>query len=643
LDLDRHGDKQDGIAAAREGYGWEPERPYVETGGGGLHAYYRCPNSEGGRVKGADLGAGIQIKADGGFVVAPPSRHASGRRYTWADGPEDVPIPPCPEWVVRELRDGKADASRPTLPLDGARILREGERNNGLTRLAGKLRRQGLEQPEIEQALLAANECRCMPPLLDQEVRGIAQSVSRYPTARIPTNLDVRDFGLTDSGNAELLAARYGARLRYDHRDGQWYLWDGHYWTPDLDGSVVVLAQQAARWRGKAAFDLPAESDARTQQIKWAVKSEARNKLRDALALAQANRGLALTGMEWNADPMLLAVPNGVVDLETGKLRDGQPQDLINRCAGVPYAPDAQTFRWDTFLAEVFDGDDELVAFIQRSVGYSLTGDVREHRWFFLHGRGANGKSVLLATLQHVLGGYALSLPFACFETRRGESIPHDLAKLPGRRLAVAAESADGSTFDAAKLKNITGGDRIAARHLYRTFFDFEPTHKLWLAANRKPRVKDTSAGFWRRVLLIPFNRQFTGRDADPELTTKLRAEAEGILAWAVRGAQEWQAMGLTPPATVSAAVQEYRRENDPLAAFLDARCVILPTAHAGATELYEEYRDWAEAEGVAERYIRSQNGLGRELGERFTRHRTKHGTVYHGLGLKANGEGDVG
>jgi len=456
-------------------------------------------------------------------------------------------------------------------------------------------------------------------------------------TARDASKLDVRDFPTTDSGNAELIVALYGQRLRFDHRSGKWFLWGRHAWREDDKARVDLLATKAARRRYKEAMDLPADdehAEARKAHAKWARQSESAYHKAAALKSAGSIPPVALTGEEWNGAPMLMACGNGVIDLRTGELRPGRPEDLITFHSPAAYEPRAECPRWLRFLDEVFCGDKALVAFIQRAVGYTLTAATSEQVWFFLWGRGANGKGVLIGTLQCVFGSYAFTLPFSCFEVRRSEATPNDLAALPGRRLVVAAESGDASTFDSAKLKNLTGEDEIAARFLYHEWFHFKPSFKLWLAANRKPRVRDTTEGFWRRCLLIPFMRQFVGPAADKDLKAKLRAEAPGILRWAVEGAGYWLAMGLKPPECVLTATEAYRADNDELGAFLETACELEAGAETGATELYRAYLLWCGDVGMAAPRRMSQTAFGIEMGERFERQARRKGRVYIGLRL---------
>lgn len=577
---------------------------------------------------GSDALPGIDRKADGGYVVAPPSLHASGRRYRFAaDWPEDMPLAPLPAFALNGSKRGASVATA----APGGRIA-AGSRNGTLTSLAGAMRRRGASRDTIAAALLTENGERCDPPLSESDVSRIAASVSRYEPAEGPDAPG--PFPRTDSGNAELFAHVYGDEVRFDHRRRRWLRWAAHWWESDADGAVQRLAREAARSRYTWAATIE-DLEERKREAGWAIQSESRQKLDAALSLAESLRPIADAGTRWDADPWALAVLNGVVNLRIGELRTGRPADGITQHVPIIYDPDAECPRWEAFLEEVFDGDPEIIDFIHRAVGYSLTGDTSEQVLFLCHGSGANGKSVFLAVLRQIGGAASYNMPWATIELTNRAAIPNDVADLDGRRLVTASETAEGARLNEARLKALTGGDPITARHLFGEFFTFEPVAKFWLAANHRPRVDDLSYAFWRRVRLLPFLRQFR-EDADKALLDKLRAETPGILAWAVRGCLEWQRLGLEPPVKVRAATDEYRRESDPLGDFLAERCEIAPDAVTTAAELYAGYQAWAQSQRLRDRETLTRTKFGRRLSDAFTKGRDGPGRVtYAGLSLK--------
>lgn len=405
------------------------------------------------------------------------------------------------------------------------------------------------------------------------------------------------EYPCTDAGNAELFAALYGDQVRFDHKRRRWLIWQGHWWARDVDGEVRRLAKQATRTRYIGALDI-ADDKKRMEMLSWAMTSESRARLDAALALAQSERPLADDGTNWDSDPWLLGVPNGVVDLRTGTLRQGHPADRSTLHTDVAFEPSAQCPRWLQFLDEVFGGDPELICFIERAVGYSLTGETREQCLLLCYGGGANGKTTFLEVLRHVFGEYAHNLPFSAFELKGRAPIPNDIASLAGRRLVTAIETSEATRLNEARVKALTGNDAITARFLYGEFFTFHPVAKFWLAFNHRPLVADDSLGFWRRIRLIPFLQEFRGAADDKQLLSKLKADATGILAWAVQGCLAWQRDGLGMPNAVKEATDAYREESDPLSEFICDRCVVNRDAHVTAARLWDEYQNWAGANG---------------------------------------------
>ena len=327
------------------------------------------------------------------------------------------------------------------------------------------------------------------------------------------------------------------------------------------------MAKCAARMRLQSADNLGNE-DERTKQVQWARESESRARLEATLRLARTEYPIADAGSDWDADPLLLGVRNGVVDLRTGNLRAGERSDKITLQAGVAFDPEAVAPRWERFLGEIFEGDRDRIDYVQKCVGYSLTGNVSEQCVFICFGEGANGKSTLLDAIAHVLGDYARNLPFSALEHGARQAIPSEIASLMGRRFVTAIETDESARLNEARIKALTGGDVVTARFLYGEWFTFAPTAKYWLAFNHPPQVADASRGFWRRVRMIAFPHEFTNAEADQTLSATLRAEAPGILAWIVRGCLKWQREGLNAPDSIRSATQAYREECDPACRF---------------------------------------------------------------------------
>lgn len=442
-------------------------------------------------------------------------------------------------------------------------------------------------------------------------------------------------FPLTDLGNAERLCAYHGKDLRHASGLG-WLVYDGARWVRDERGERMQRAKATVRSMYEQACSI-GEDNARQAVIKWALKSESRDKLAAMVSLAETEPAIAVCADDLDRDPWLLNVTNGTIDLRTGELRPHDRADLITKIAGTHYSSDATAPTFEAFLDQVFAGNAELISFLQRWIGYCLTGSVTEQKLLFCYGSGANGKSTFIELVIDLLGsfgGYARPAAPGLLVAKKQEPHPTELADLRGARLVTCVEIGDGKRFDEERVKALTGGDTIKARLMREDFFSFKPTHKLLLAANHKPEVRGTDHAIWRRILLVPFEVTFTDEQKDPALPGKLRRELPGILRWAVEGCLAWQRDGLREPRAVTDATAAYRDEQDVLGRFLADCCAVVPAASAGATKLYQSYLEWCRAVGE---HAVSQTRFGRSLGERgFQSDRTKTGVIWRGIGIAA-------
>ena len=473
------------------------------------------------------------------------------------------------------------------------------------------------------------------------ELEALADGCAEWQPQAEPQGIGA--FALTDAGNAELFAHLYSAKVRYDHIRKRWLVWTRHRWQPDPDGEMYRLAVEATRRRYRESADID-NPDRATATAKFAKRSENSNAIESMLKLAQATEGLADAGLGWDANPYLLGTETGVVNLTTGELRPGKPDDRITMTTSLPYDRTAQCPRWLQFLAEVFGED--VIPFIKRAVGYSLTGSVREQVWFLCYGKGSNGKSVFMDIIYALGGDYSGDTPAETLTKHSrfgsgGQASP-DVASLAGKRIITCSETEEVGGFNSARIKQLTGGNPVTARHLNQGFFTFTPALKLWLTTNHLPKVDDDSEGFWRRVRLIPFLRTFEGADRDPDLEEKLRQELAGILAWAVEGAVEWHRDGLTAPQSVMLATLNYRQSSDPLAEFISDCCYVGEGARATRGQLYEAYKAWAKGQGYGEREWLGVRYFARRIEERWP-NRPSHGARYYfGVGVRTGGSGDV-
>lgn len=399
-------------------------------------------------------------------------------------------------------------------------------------------------------------------------------------------------FPLTDLGNAERLIARHGVDLRYCPTRGCWLIWDERRWREDDTGEIRRRAGETVRdiYRGAGQ-----ESDEhqRAAQGRHALKSESYRAISAMVSLAETLEGVPVRPDELDADPYLLNAANGTLDLRTGELQIHQRHDLITKAVEIDFDPAAPCEVWLAFLDRIFKGRKRLIRYIQRVIGYTLTGETSERCIFICYGIGANGKSTLLRVIHALAGDYARRAPAEALLKKRGGGIPNDIAALRGGRFVFASESDEGRRLAEAFIKEFTGGEAVTARFLHHEFFTFTPQGKIWLATNSKPEITGTTKAIWDRIRLIPFDEVIPEEEQDKHFFEKLKEELPGILAWAVRGCLAWQKEGLGTSAEVKQATEVYRREMDVLGPFLEEHCEFSETYRVTAKALREAYLGW--------------------------------------------------
>jgi putative DNA primase/helicase len=442
---------------------------------------------------------------------------------------------------------------------------------------------------------------------------------------------------LSEIGNAERFANTYRGVVLFCHSLQTWFVWDETRFAPDEDAQVERYAKKVVRQLCHDALAID-DKDRREATLKFALRSESDHGIRALLNRAAAEDGIPVRVNDLDADGWLLNVQNGTINLCTGQLGPHNPENCISKLAPVRFDPTARCPRWLQFLNEIFAPHPDLLDFVQRSVGYSLTGDIREECLLLLHGTGRNGKGTFLGTLQALLGDYASTADFSTFISARDDRGPRDdVANMRGRRMVVSQEVREGAPLAEALIKWLTGGDMVRARNLYERSVEWRPTHHLWLAVNRKPVIRGTDTGIWSRIRLIPFDVSFDGRE-DKTLKARLLEELPGILAWAVEGCLKWQRDGLGTCESVQAATSEYRAESDQLARFIEECCTSGQYLQAKARWLYERYRSWADRTGED---VMTETAFGLSICERgFQKKPTNTGKVYLGLGLRDQSKG---
>jgi len=610
-----------------------PATPLARTAGGGMHLYFKHPEHH---VRtGIRVAPGLDVKASGGYVVAPPSIGSNGQPYEWILSPEEAELAEPPEWLMRLLERSRSKG--PSAPV-GERIP-PGERNGVLASLAGTMRRRGMGEAEILAALQVANEQRCQPPLQAEEVEKIAASVARYEPADNVVSISVnghgdttlpRGYNLTDLGNAERFVAQHGENIRYCYLWGKWLGWTGTRWGRDDAGLVHRLAKKTVRSMYREASD--AEDEERRKAIaKHASRSEGADKIKAMLELARSEVPVAPD--ELDSDPWLLNASNGTVDLRTGAMREHRREDLITKLAPVEYEPNATAPTWEAFLERVLPSE-ELRTFVQRAAGYSATGDTSEQVMLINHGAGNNGKSTFQEALAAALGDYSMRAPTEMLMAKRAGGVPNDVARLKGARFVAASETEEGRRLAESLVKDLTGQDTISARFMRAEWFDFRPTHKLWLSTNHKPEIRGTDNAIWRRLRLVPWTVAIPPAERDRKLAEKLRNELPGILGWVTRGCIDWRREGLQAPAEVRKATAGYRSEMDVLGDFLADRCFRGERLQVGKDELYKAYQMWSEAAGERMETKRKFGMLLKERGIEDGRNSERTKRIWKGIGL---------
>jgi putative DNA primase/helicase len=476
---------------------------------------------------------------------------------------------------------------------------------------------------------------------------GKAQEVSRAEALAMGRVEDI--FPLTDLGNARYVAALAQSRetpVRYCPQLG-WLIADRGVWLVDELGVVRAIVQETAdsvkeiadAWQvrleelGNAATSEQQQEANRWKA--WAKYSQSTRGIDSALTELKALRTVATDISEFDSHDDLLAVGNGVVNLRWGTLIENDEDLLLTRRINVNYNPDARAERWVEFIQEIMSGDQEMANYLQRLVGYGITGRTDEQAFSVLWGTGANGKTVFTATLSHVFEQVTTNTPFSTFEMKSNGSIPNDIAALRGARLVMAAEGEADKPMAESLLKRLTGRDPITARFLHKEFFTFYPNFLMMLATNNKPAFRGQDEGLWRRVKMIEFNRYFAPEERDHRLQDKLMAEAEGILAWAVVGAMVWYEGGLNDPQKIKDATGDYRTNSDPLVGFLPG-IYIKDAREQGfnASTLFSDYLDWAQEENLSSREIVTRKKFFAMLEERGLHKRVGTGnkTVFDGV-----------
>lgn len=447
-----------------------------------------------------------------------------------------------------------------------------------------------------------------------------------------PAKKDKR-YSYDDTGNAERLKDLFGENIRFNYTSNTWMYYDGKRWKYDDTGRMKILADKVVEnMKNEKLFLADGVDQEDMEKYRYRHWKDSRNHNKKVNMMKECEHLLPVTNETFDNDFDLFNVQNGFVDLKAGKLNDHERKNYFTKISNVEYTDKADCPKWDEFLNDIFLGNHELVRFIQRAVGYSLSGHTSEQVLFVLYGNGRNGKSVFLDILNEVFGNYSTNIqPQAIMASKNQSDASPEIAKLDGARLVTTTEPNEGERFDEGLLKQLTGGDRVSARKLYENEFEFTPQFKLWMATNHKPYVRGRDEGIWRRFIIIPFDKQIPLHEIDRDLTKKLKRELPAIMRWCVDGFLEWQRIGLSEPAIIKEQRDEYRVEMDSIAMFVEECCEVNPLQKVKASELFNAYDNWAKEN---HQHIMSSTKFGREMAKRYERKKYQGNRFYYGINI---------
>jgi len=629
------------------------------------HWWYRCPNLESQSYSNPERRSGcssmiVEIRANGRQTIVPPSVHPSGEQIEWLGDSTIEPV----QVRADELRTAVEKLAAASLI---AARWHEGSRDELTLCISGFFASGGMPQEEAERLVRAICQA-CGDEEIDSRLSVVRRTYQRLHngdsitgfarlnellSVRVVSSLrrwlnlrnysalrcDVIDstmFALTDLGNARRLVHHCGADIRYVAPMGRWLVWDGRRWAADKDGAVMRLAKSVVTRIPEEARS--ARSDEIQGILRHAKSSESISRLTAMIDLAESEPSMTLETDQLDQAHHLLNCANGVLDLRTGSLIHHERENYITSFINIRYDRSASCPQFMAFLRRIMNGNHELMSFLRRAIGYSLTGETSDQVTFFCYGTGANGKSTFINIILHILGkDYAAQANTDLFLSKNNPEHPTAIARLIGKRLVIATEATRGKKLNETLIKQVTGCDVLSARFMRQDFFEYVPQFKLWLIANNKPIIEGMDEAIWRRIRLIPFTVTIPEGERDRDLTNSLKREVEGILAWAVQGASEWYRNGLNPPPEVIAATRNYQREMDLIGQYINERCTVSPERVILFAALHSNLVSWCDQIGEE---IPSKKALGQRLGELGFQsdYDNRRNRIWRGLELRPSG-----
>ena len=560
-----------------------PATRVARTPGKGRHLYFRLPE---GQALGCGQGVrpGIDVRADGGYVVAPGSVNGAGK-WRWED--PKVPIVVAPKALLDFLAKPARKAVVSTAQSRHAELVRQTwrDRANGLA-----------EEDVLRRALESTNGQELVNEGREDEIRRMVKGAFEK---------EPDHFLLNDLGNARRFVYEYGELIRYSWTSHTWLFWDGRHWQRDSDGGIDRFAKDTVLgWYAEAASC--ENDDQRKRLAAHAARSAKAERIAGMVRLARSEIQVAVRDEVFDRDPWALNFANGTVDLRTSTLRPHRRDDFITHCLPFNYDPKAKSELWEKTFERVFRvshderENEALRRYVKRMLGYCATGSTREECVAVFYGGGRNGKGTIVETVRH-------SLPPGLAQVMGFETLLHDprknsqhleIDRLRGVRLVTASEADEGRRFSEAMLKQLTGGDELTGRGHYEKFRDFTPTHKIVISVNHLPEIRGTDEGIWERIRLVPFTATIPKKERDTTLKERLRKESAAVATWLVEGAREWFKNGLGRATLVDAATTEYRQDSDVFADFF-SRCIFDPDHSITSGKLFKAYEGWRKANGA--------------------------------------------
>lgn len=440
---------------------------------------------------------------------------------------------------------------------------------------------------------------------------------------------------MDDMGNAMRIIDMFGDKIRYNHVEKRWMYYDERRWCYDDTGAIFRIADSMIENMSKEMeyyVRENGENDELTEAMKKHIKNSRSNKAKKNMT-AELQHHIPVLPIDLDRHKTIINAPNGLINLKTGELFPHDPEKFITKILSVEYTDHADCPQWLSFLDDIFSGDKDLIRYIQKAIGYSMTGSTSEQCVFFMYGTGRNGKSTFLEVIRDIFGGYITNIQPETIMVKNGNTgaANSDIARLKGARMVTSVEPNEGMRINEGLLKQLTGDDVVTARKLYSDEFEFKPEFKLWMATNHKPIIRGTDTGIWRRIHLIPFTVQIPEEKVDRKLPYKLKAELPAILKWCIDGCILWQREGLGMPAAVLRSVQEYRKEMDVISVFIEACCVEGVNESVNASRLFSAYAQWC---GENNEYCMSNTKFGVEMAKKYQKIHSPNGNFYKGLNL---------